>query len=231
MKRLLLLSCILAGAVLSNYSYADGGVSIHATRIIYPLTAKQSSVSVVNSSGADSYLIQSWVEDPLGHKSSDFIVTPPLYVSGPHNENTLRVMLMNTNLPNNKESLYYFVVKAIPGEKENAGNESGKVLKIAAASRIKLFVRPESLLGPDGESISHLKFHLQGNCVQISNQTPYYFTLTKISIGGYQLKDVMVPPQSSVSEQFSTTTEGQVTFHVITDFGSVSKSYTASLSK
>ncbi|MEW6484582.1 MAG: fimbria/pilus periplasmic chaperone [Pseudomonadota bacterium] len=54
------------------------------------------------------------MEDAEGKKTTDFIVTPPLYVSGPLNENILRVMYTGEPLPQDKETLYYFNAKAIP---------------------------------------------------------------------------------------------------------------------
>lgn len=229
MKRRILLVCYFSFLGMHcSLSYAGGGISIHATRIIYPLSAKQDSVSVVNSSDTDSYLVQSWVEDSAGHKTSDFIATPPLYVSDPHNENTLRIMLIRENVQTSKESLYYFVVKAIPGEKGGSeAKSSGKLLKVATASRIKLFVRPEKLPSPDDDAISKLTFHFQAAGMEITNPTPYYFTLTHITVGSERVKDVMIAPGLSASEQLSNNLHDSVNFHTLNDFGAISKSYNA----
>ena len=75
-----------------NLSFADnnivrtnktGGVALGATRLIYPLGAKQVTLSVINYSKKEKYLINSWVEDSNEKKTSDFIVTPPLFVISP----------------------------------------------------------------------------------------------------------------------------------------------------
>jgi fimbrial chaperone protein len=63
--------------MLSAVAMAEGGISIQGTRIIYPLNSRQESLSIRNSSAADSFLVQSWVENADGSKSRDFVVTPP----------------------------------------------------------------------------------------------------------------------------------------------------------
>ncbi|KAB8312635.1 hypothetical protein EH228_06380 [Erwinia endophytica] len=105
---------MVASACLASLSaMAEGGISIQGTRIVYPQSAKQESLAISNSSTTDSFLVQSWVEDASGRKTHDFVVTPPLYLSGPKNENTLRLMYVGGAAPADRESLYYFIAKAI----------------------------------------------------------------------------------------------------------------------
>jgi fimbrial chaperone protein len=116
----------LLGLFLSVFpllTQAAGGITLQGTRIVYPQGAKQSTPRITNSSETDTYLVQSWVEREDGQKTKDFVVTPPLYASGPENENTLRLMYTGSALPTDRESLYYFVSKAIPSvdEKESEG--------------------------------------------------------------------------------------------------------------
>jgi len=201
---------------------ADGGVAIQGTRVIYPMDSKQQSLSVSNSSREDAYLVQSWVEDSTGHKSHDFIVTPPLYLSEPKNENTLRLMRVGTQLPSDRESLYYFVSKAIPSFDDKDG-AAKNVLRIAASTRIKLFVRPAGLTPSVEKSPELLSAHRVGGKVEIINPTPYYITLTNIKEGSKSLKDIMVSPKSSVQESLSTDSVNRLTFHTINDYGSITK--------
>jgi fimbrial chaperone protein len=50
-----------------------------------------------------------------GKKQGKFVVTPPLYLSSPGNENKLRLIFTESDsLPNDRETLYYFINKAIP---------------------------------------------------------------------------------------------------------------------
>lgn len=208
--------------LISLPAMAEGGISIQGTRIIYPQNAKQQSLSVRNSSLTDSFLVQSWVEDATGHKTSDFVVTPPLYLSGPKNENTLRLMRVAGAPVQGRETLYYFVAKAIPSfdDKKDVGKN---VLRIATASRIKLFVRPGGLTPAADIAPSRLEFRHQGERLMINNPTPYYITLTDMRAGGKTLQDIMVPPQGSVSELLPGGSGNKLTFHTINDYGAITK--------
>ena len=107
----------LISSLFASYAYADnalGGVSLGATRIIYPIDAKQVSLPVINHGKKDRYLINSWAEDKNDQKTKDFIITPPLFVAEANTENTLRVINVATTLPNDRESVYWMNVKAIP---------------------------------------------------------------------------------------------------------------------
>ncbi|KVD78000.1 hypothetical protein WS62_29685 [Burkholderia sp. ABCPW 14] len=219
LKRAAAVACL---CLISLPAMAEGGISIRGTRIIYPENSRQQSLSVNNSSATDSFLVQSWVEDASGHKSNNFVVTPPLYLSGPHNENTLRLVRAGGDLPQDKESLYYFVAKAIPSFDEKT-EKAGNVLRVAAASRIKLFVRPSNLKPSPDQAPSLLEFRRADGRLDISNPTPYYITLVNIKIGGVELKDIMVAPKDHNSEALPRASGSTITFHVINDYGAITK--------
>lgn len=71
---------------------AAGGIALGATRVIYPSAAKQTSLAISNSDTQERYLVNSWIENSAGQKEKTFIVTPPLFVSEPKSENTLRII-------------------------------------------------------------------------------------------------------------------------------------------
>lgn len=208
---------------------AEGGISIQGTRIVYPQDAKQASLSVSNSSSSDSFLVQSWVEDAAGHKTRDFIVTPPLYLSGPKNENTLRLIHTAGGLPSDRETLYYFTAKAIPSidVSREAGNKA--VLRIATANRIKLFVRPSGLKPSPESAPGLLAFHQQGGELVIHNPTPYYITLTGMTSGGKVLKDIMVLPQETASDPLPAEHGSTITYRTINDYGATTPAITAAI--
>lgn len=220
----------LAGAacLMSLPALADGGISIQGTRIVYPQTAKQQSLSVSNSSTTDSFLVQSWVEDASGHKTRDFVVTPPLYLSGPKNENTLRLMRLGGQLRQDEETLYYFITKAIPSI-DNKKEGDKNVLRVAAATKIKLFVRPAGLTPPVKDAPSRLTFRKEGERLVITNPTPYYITLTDMKSGGKTLKDIMTPPHGSVEQIIPPGAGVKITYHTLNDYGAVTPAITAEI--
>lgn len=133
---------------LASFAYAEskavGGVSLGATRVIYPMNAKQASLSIINHSKKDRYLINAWVETTAGEKTKSFLVTPPLFVAEPAAENTFRIVSLATNLPQDRESVFWLNVKSIPSVDKKILEEKN-LLQLAVLSRIKLFVRPEKL--------------------------------------------------------------------------------------
>lgn len=214
----LLLLCAISSPVTV---FASGGVSVQGTRIIYPLDASQNSLTINNSSKTDSFLVQSWVETSAGSKTQDFVVTPPLYLSRPGNENVLHLINVRPDLPKDRESLYYYIAKAIPSIDKTESHNS--VLRIATATRIKLFVRPSGMLPARDNAPSLLSFSRVGHQLKITNPTPYYLTLTEIKSGGAVLNGTMVAPQSSVHVALPEHADNQVTFRTINDFGAITK--------
>lgn len=221
---------LVIAAITPQRAQAEGGLSIQGTRIIYPQGARQVSVSLTNSSSTDSYLVQSRIEDAQGNKTTDFIVTPPLYLSGPKNENVVRVMYMGGALPTDRESLYYFVEKAIPSL-DKTKIQGGNVLLLATANRIKLFVRPQGLTQDINTAAQDLQFTQSGQLLHISNPSPYYVTLTDIQYGIHNLDTLMIAPKSQLSQTVPEKSVNRVSYHAINDFGGTSNLINKTVSK
>lgn len=144
-KRLGMTRGLLAGLLMiaaSGYSaWAQAGVALGATRVIYPAGQKQVQLGVTNNDDSSTYLIQSWVENADGGKDSRFVITPPLFAMQGKKENTLRIIdATNKQLPQDRESLFWINVKAIPSMDKSKLSEN--TLQLAIISRIKLYYRP-----------------------------------------------------------------------------------------
>lgn len=196
------------------------GIVLGGTRLVYSLEAKQTTLSVRNSSKETSYLVQSWAENAHGNKSTDFIITPPLYVSNPGDQNMLRVIFNGPSLPQDRETLYYFNTKAIPSV-DKSKMEGKNTLMLAAVTRIKMFVRPSGLEVPVEKAPSMLTFKRSGNQVQISNPSPYHITMVQVALDGRKVADTMVAPFSTESLSASGSPR-TLTFSTINDYGAVS---------
>ncbi|MDK1705091.1 fimbria/pilus periplasmic chaperone [Serratia rubidaea] len=203
-----------------------GGIALGATRVIYPADAKQTSLAVTNSDKNQRFLIQSWVEDASGKKTPDFIVTPPLFVSKPKGENTLRIMYVGGALPKDRETVYWLNSKAIPAV-ERGAIQGKNVLQIAILSRIKLFVRPAGLPSKPTDALEQLRFQRQGNALNVTNPSPYYVTLVNLNIGNRKLPNTMISPMGSAAVALPEGASGTVTYQVVNDYGGNSPSATA----
>lgn len=213
---------------ISSAVNAEGGISLGATRVIYPAEAKQTSLAVNNSDNKSRFLINSWVEDEQGQKIKTFAVTPPLFVSEPNSENTLRIIYVGPPLPGDRESLFWLNVKAIPSvEKESLAGKN--VLHLAILSRIKLFVRPSKLTDPVQEAPEALSFALEGNTLKITNASSYYLSLVNMHINQRKVNNVMVAPKKSTQVALPPDARGDLTFQTVNDYGAVTPVRTVSL--
>ncbi|WP_368540806.1 fimbria/pilus periplasmic chaperone [Enterobacter soli] len=196
----------------------NGGVSLGATRVIYPQGSSQVSLAVNNTDPNAVFLIQSWVENAQESKSSDFVITPPLFVMKPKKENTLRIMYVGDNsLPADRESLYWVNVKAIPSASKNTQGKN--TLQIAVLSRIKLFVRPKNLPMASLDAPAKLRFHLSGSTLTIKNPTPYYLTLVQLKAGLATLPTTMVAPMSQADVTLPANAQGAISYQTVNDYG------------
>lgn len=213
---------------ISSTVSAEGGISLGATRVIYPAEAKQTSLAVNNSDNKSRFLINSWIEDEQGQKIKTFAVTPPLFVSEPNSENTLRIIYVGPPLPGDRESLFWLNVKAIPSvEKESLAGKN--VLHLAILSRIKLFVRPSTLTDQVQEAPEALSFALEGNTLKITNASSYYLSLVNMHINQRKVNNVMVAPKKSTQVALPSDARGDLTFQTVNDYGAVTPVRTVSL--
>ncbi|MDY0972303.1 fimbrial biogenesis chaperone [Siccibacter turicensis] len=215
----LLTQSLIAGAVLAcSISAANAGVVIGGTRVIYDGNKKEASLSV-NNPDSVPYLIQSWIETPDGGaEKAPFIITPPLYRLDNHQQNVMRIVRAG-NLADDKESMYWLNIKAIPSAPHN---ENANTLQVAVKTRIKLIYRPAALKGGNPEDqAQRLTWSHSGNSVRVTNPTAFYMNFNSISVNGKALDDVTyVAPGASASFALPAgVSGGNLTFKIINDYG------------
>lgn len=223
-KTLGMTRCLLAGlliiATTGFAARAEAGVALGATRVIYPAGQKQVQLAVTNNDDNSTYLIQSWVENADGQKDGRFVITPPLFAMQGKKENTLRIIdATNNKLPQDRESLFWMNVKAIPSmDKSKLGDNT---LQLAIISRIKLYYRPEKLaLSPD-LAAEKLTFRRSPNTLTLINPTPYYLTVTELNAGTRVLESALVPPMGEASVKIPSDAGRDITYRTINDYGAL----------
>lgn len=213
----------------SSLSYA-GGVALAVTRIVYPMDAKQTSITLNNTDKRLRFLVQSWIDDSQDPKSNEFIVTPPLFVSKPESENKLRIIYAGKALPNDRESLFWLNTKAIP-EIEREEIKDKNILQLAVLSRIKIFIRPQGLNFNIEDVPNSLEFKKsQGNII-VNNPSPYYATLINLEADNEQLNSIMVPPMGTVMIKVSKPNYSQISYQTINDYGASTPKVTKQIGK
>ncbi|MEO9384143.1 fimbrial biogenesis chaperone [Chromobacterium phragmitis] len=195
----------LAGmlAALALPMAAKANILLDRTRVIYLEQDKNVSMVLTNKNSEQPFLVQSWLSDGDGKRlASPFLVLPPLQRIEAAEKGVVRLTRIPDNaLPLDRESLFYLNIQEIPpkSDKEN-------VLQLAIKSRIKVFYRPKDAQLPRGENPAKQlqpAFDAASGKLVLKNPSPYYITLTGISLPGDKsprdLNGQMVPPKGEAS--------------------------------
>lgn len=193
--------------LISLSGLAHATVSPDRTRIIFNASAKSVSVRLTNQSKTDPYLAQSWIEDIHGKKTREFISpVPPLLRIEPDEQAQVRLIAQQrlTQLPADRESLFYYNVREIPPKAEQQN-----VMQIAMQSRLKLFWRPKAIELKEGQYLPLDKVTLSRSASHLilKNGSPYYITVGYIGLNGKTLlpgaESVMIAPFAEASQKLA----------------------------
>jgi len=166
---------------LATAQQAISAVALDRTRIIYDGGQKTISINISNQNKELPFLAQSWLENEQGEKIKGPIMSlPPIQRVEPGAKSMIKLQTLPDvrNLPQDRESVYYFNLREIPPRSDKAN-----VLQIALQTRVKLFYRPEAIRPKTNVDDVFEKITLtrQGEAYQINNDTPYYFTVINAS--------------------------------------------------
>jgi P pilus assembly chaperone PapD len=218
----------ILAVLLVTSTLAQAGVVIGGTRLIYDGGKKESSLSVTNPDKV-SYLVQSWADTTAGGaEKAPFMVTPPLFRLDGGQQNVLRVVRAGGNLPNDRESLYWMNIKAIPAAEVSSNQNT---LQIAVKNRIKLIFRPAGLKGVPEDVADKLTWQRSGDSLQVTNPTPFYMNFMQINVAGKEVKNVTyVAPQSTAKFALPAgVSGGSVSWKIISDYGAIGPEHKGSL--
>lgn len=207
---------------------AHAGVIINGTRLVYQGEKKESSLGIQNPDNTD-YLVQSWVDAGSKNQAkAPFLITPPLFRLDAKEDNVLRVVRTGGNLPEDRESLFWLNIKAIPSSKRVEGQNT---LQIAINTRIKLLYRPASIKGKPDEVADKLQWHREGNDLVVENPTPFYMNFQTVTLNGHKIdKATWAEPKTETHFALPANTGGTtVNWSIITDYGSISKTWSSSV--
>ncbi|WMI97535.1 molecular chaperone [Pseudomonas chlororaphis subsp. aurantiaca] len=216
------------GCFLGLIEIASAGVAVGGTRVIYDARKKEASLSVVNQDKDVPYLIQSWVESASGNltNKAPFIITPPLFRLDAKQENILRIMRTGGELSDSSESVFWLNVKSIPSSEKTEENK----LQISVKTRIKMFYRPAGLTGNAAEAYKALTFSRKGSQLIVTNNTPYYVSFFRVSVGDKEIDNAgMVAPKSTLTWTIPADAKGSVSWQAISDYGAITTAESASL--
>lgn len=222
-----LLSLALLAITGLSTTYADAAVTLDRTRVIFPGNSNTLSLKISNPSKELPYLAQAWLEDENGKKiNSPFTVLPPIQRLEPEAVSMLQVRSLPaaSQLPQDRESLFYFNVREVPPK-----SEKDNVLQLALQTKVKFFYRPKALVvASDATKVSwqeQLTLHPERGGYRLDNPTPYYVTVVDVATASKvqplsSFESVMLAPKSSSKLNLGGQTLGSTpVFTYIDDYG------------
>lgn len=192
MKILIRAFCAAAAVLCLSVPLAHASVVITGTRVIFNAAQGETTVRLTNDNSRPA-LVEAWIDDGDVNSTPDsahtpFLITPPLFRMDPNKDQSLRILFVpgTRPLPADRESVFWLNVLEIPPKPTGAEQAGQNYLQFAIRSRIKLFYRPAKLPGDALTAPDKLTFKAiagQGAALEIHNPTPYYITISSLSLG------------------------------------------------
>ena len=201
----------LLGAI--SIQQAQAAIALDRTRVIFDGSQQSVSLNISNQNKQLPYLAQGWLEDAQGNKiQSPLTVLPPVQRIEPGKPSQVKVQALPAakQLPQDRESLYYFNLREIPPK-----SDKPNTLQIALQTRIKLFYRPAAI-APERNAApwqEQLTLSRQGDKYVVNNPTPYYVTIVDAAsrkgvAGPAGFEPFMVPPKGNTPLTVSASSVG-----------------------
>jgi len=215
--------CVFAtvGAVLAGAAHA--AIVPDRTRVIFNEGEQAAIVTITNKSATYPYLVQSWLEDAKGNKTtSPLMVVPPLQRIEANERNVLRIAkLPGTELPADRETVFYLNIREVPPK-----TDTPNTLQIALHTQMKLFYRPKAVQPARDEDWTlpmTLRVDAAAHKLVFDNPTPYHVTVVDVSAGAQKtpvpIDPVMVSPMSTADVPFKAATPSTLFVTHIDDYG------------
>lgn len=223
---------VLAMLALYTFPVLADNIVINGKRFVYPQSEKEITVQLTNTSQRPA-LAQVWLDNGDANVSPEnihtpFVITPPISRLNAKGGQSIRIRLSSaTDLPTDKESLWWLNVLDIPAAVKKAqANDAGE-LQMAIRSRLKFIYRPTGLTGRE-QALEKLVLKGSGNSITVSNPTPFYITVVAfIPNNAKALNDgaVMLAPLSTQQVNFHSTVHAgdELSVVEINDFGGTNK--------
>lgn len=183
--------------------FANASVVVSGNRIIYPASANERVIQFSNTDNAP-YMIQTWTDIDSPNSTAEtadgpFVATPQLFKIAPNSGQSVRLIYTGKGqLPNDKESVFYFNFLQIPSLKQNDSNKNKLALLIT--SRLKIFYRPDGLSGSPEKIAQDLKFSIKNKELLVTNNNAYHASFVDVSIvdaKGNLLTNIPITPMVS----------------------------------
>ncbi|HHV7361220.1 TPA: fimbrial biogenesis chaperone [Morganella morganii] len=199
------------------------------SRVIYHPKDREQTLMLANSNDYP-VIIQTWVDKGEGSPDTPnvpFISMPPITRLDPGDMKGVRIIYNKGELPEDRESLFWFNMYEVPPEKK--GNTPENSVLVAMNTQIKLFYRPEGITStPETAFPKVFCKKVSDSKVSCSNPEPIHLSVISMALetkSGQQLAskdgDFMLLPFSERMFNFPKTSDLpiQITADYIDDYG------------
>lgn len=223
----------LSGLFWTSLTYSN--VIMTGTRVIYPSDKREKTLQFSNNSD-QSYVVQIWLDKDNENSSPEtadapFLVNPQIFRVQPNSGQMVRLVYTgDSNLPKDKESVFYINFKQIPSLEKNKLDENKLVLLVK--SRLKVFYRPENILIKSDDVFDKLYYKIfndgQDTWLEVENPTGYYVSTTKVTVnnGGRKIEiknNKMLAPMTNtkwkLNKGINLSVPSKVTLRLVNDYG------------
>ncbi|EED9464784.1 molecular chaperone [Salmonella enterica subsp. enterica] len=178
----------------------------------------RSAYNIKNTDKKRAWLVQSWIEEYSEEKTNKILSTPEIFRVNPDSSYRINLTKKGT-LPDDRESVFWVVAHSVPEHGDNLPE-----------NRINIAYRFKSLLIYRPNSIKMMKFNPEelswketDGGVELSNNTPFAITITKLNIDGVDIKldDDLIMPFSQKKTNHKAYSGAKVVFSFKNDHGAI----------
>jgi len=171
---------------------AHAALVIQGSRVIYDEARGEASV-FMRYVGEIPALLQVWMdrngEGALPESGRvPFIVSPAVARLDPGNGQTIRILRIGDDLPQDRESLFYFNTLEVPPAPTELMAAGEAFMQFSIRGQFKFFYRPKGLAVSAAQAIELLRFSvaepdLDGKIrLRIYNASPYHVTFSSVGV-------------------------------------------------
>ncbi|CCG85771.1 fimbrial biogenesis chaperone [Erwinia piriflorinigrans] len=203
----------------SVYFFLISGVThaavvMNASRIVMEDTTEKTII--FDNTSENPFIVQVEADNK---EKPDFIALPPVFKIKEKGGQTVKVKLLSSQLPLDKESLFYLNFTQIPGVRKDENGDDR--LNIIIRSRLKIIYRPASVNAFSAKDENKISYRLQSGALVISNKSPNILSIRDISNGKRVLaeKVTLLPGENYSTVLKDNHLSGPLNAVIINDYG------------
>lgn len=193
---------------------SHAGIMPYQSRIIFLGNQQAKSILLANSNDY-AIMVQTWIDHGEGSPDTDdipFVSTPTIFRLNPAEIKGVRILYNGDQLPQDRESLFWFNMYEIPPNNEHLQSQNSVL--VTMNTQIKLLYRPIGVTMLPAEAIKTVTCHyLQSGTLECTNPSPLYLSVINAQLetatGNVETRNkqnLMLSPFSKKTYSYNTST-------------------------